>query len=105
MIRVTVKVQIDDSDITRRLNKSKQEKSALVSQMEALRKANEELARQNEALKKQLVNVKTEQDKEKITKEFAAEDKKFLSNQKVDEAWKLHERGDSAGRQNFMTRL
>ena len=36
MIRVTVKVQIDDSDITRWLNKSEQEKSTLVSQMEAL---------------------------------------------------------------------
>ena len=38
MIRVIVKVQIDDSDINRWLNKDDNEKSTLVSQMEALRK-------------------------------------------------------------------
>ena len=41
MIRVIVKVQIYDSDIMRWLNKDEQEKSTLVSQMEALCKANE----------------------------------------------------------------
>ena len=48
LIHVIVKVQIDDSDITRWLNKSEQEKSTLVSQMEALRKAYDEQARGNE---------------------------------------------------------
>ncbi len=37
LIRVTVKVEIDDSDINRWLNKDEQEKSELVAQMEALR--------------------------------------------------------------------
>lgn len=95
MIRVTVKVQIDDSDITRWLNKDEQEKSTLVSQMEALRKANEEQARQIAELKRQLAN--NPQDTEKITKQFAEEDKIFLSNQKVDEGWKLYNKGDYNG--------
>lgn len=90
MIRVTVKVQIDDSDILRWLNKSEQEKSTLVSQMEALREANEEQARQIAELKRQLAN--NPQDKEQIIKKFEVEDKIFLSNQKVDEGWKLWEK-------------
>ena len=41
MIRIVIKVQIDDSDITRWLNKDESEKSMLVAQMEAMRKDNE----------------------------------------------------------------
>lgn len=95
MIRVTVKAQIDDSDITRWLNKDEQEKSELVAQMDALRKANEEQARQIEELKRQLAT--NPQDKERITKEFADADKIFLSNQKVDEGWKLWSKKDFNG--------
>ena len=95
LIRVTVKVQIDDSDINRWLNKDDNEKSNLVSQMEALRKANEEQARQIAELKRQLAN--NPQDTERITKEFAAEDKIFLSNQKLDEAAKFYYKGDYNG--------
>lgn len=89
LIHVVVKVEVDDSDITRWLNKTEQEKSLLVSQMEALRKANEEQAKQIAELKRQLAN--NPQDKEEITKKFADEDKIFLSNQKVAEGWKLWE--------------
>lgn len=99
MIRVTVKVQIDDSDILRWLNKSEQEKSTLVSQMEALREANEEQARQIAELKRQLAN--NLQDKEQIIKKFEVEDKIFLSNQKVDEGWKLWEKKDFNGAKNL----
>ena len=99
MIRVTVKVQIDDSDILRWLNKSEQEKSILVSQMEALRKANEEQARQIAELKRQLAN--NPHNKERITKKFEVEDKIFLSNQKVDEGWKLWEKKDFKGAKNL----
>ncbi|MBR3498505.1 MAG: tetratricopeptide repeat protein [Selenomonadaceae bacterium] len=97
LIRVTVKVQIDDSDINRWLNKNEQEKSMLVAQNEALRKANTEQARQIENLKRQLANATTKHDKETITENFAAEDKKFLSNQKVDAAQKLFDKGDYDG--------
>ena len=98
MIRVTVKVQIDDSDIMRWLNKDEQEKSELVAQMEALRKANEEQARIIEDLKRQLAN--NPNDREQITKKFEAEDKIFLSNQKVDEGWKLWNQKDFNGAKN-----
>ena len=95
LIRVTVKAQIDDSDILRWLNKDDSQKSELVVQYDALKKAYEEQARQLEELKRQLAN--TPQDKEQITKKFADEDKIFLSNQKVDEAWKLYNKGDYSG--------
>ncbi|MBR4151809.1 MAG: tetratricopeptide repeat protein [Selenomonadaceae bacterium] len=99
LIRVTVKAQIDDSDITRWLNKDEQEKSTLVSQMEALRKANEEQARQIAELKRQL--AAKPQDREQITKKFEAEDKIFLSNQKVADGWKLWEQKDFNGAKNL----
>lgn len=92
LIRVIVKVQIDDSDIMRWLNKDEQEKSELVSQMEALRKSYDEQARQIAELKRQLAN--NPQDTEQITKKFADEDKIFLATQKFDEARKFHEHGD-----------
>ena len=63
MISIVIKVQIDDSDITRWLNKDESEKSMLVAQMEALRKANEEQARQIEELKRQLAKSTTKEDK------------------------------------------
>ena len=97
LIHVIVKVQIDDSDILRWLKKDEQEKSMLVAQNKALRKANEEQARQIAELKRQLAQSTTKEDSERITNEFANEDKIFLSNQKVEEANKLHERIDYKG--------
>ena len=91
LIRVTVKVQIDDSDINRWLNKDEQQKSELVAQMEALRKANAEQERQIAELKRQLAN--NPQDKERITQKFENEDKIFLSNQKVEEATRFLDNG------------
>ena len=91
LIHVIVKAQIDDSDIIRWLKKTDDEKSILVAQMEALRKANEEQARQIEELKRQLKN--NPQDAERITQEFADADKIFLSNQKLDEAKRLTDNG------------
>ncbi len=97
LIHVVVKVEVDDSDITRWLNKSEQEKSMLVSQMEALRKANEEQAKQIAELKRQLAQSTTKEEKERITNEFAAKEKIFLSNKKVDEGLKLYNKGDCNG--------
>ena len=97
LIHVIVQVQIDDSDILRWLNKDSQEKSTLVSQNEDLRKANEEQARQIEELKRQLAQSTTKEEKERIAKEFADEDKIFLSNQKVIEGWKIYNTGDYNG--------
>ena len=93
LIRATIKAQIDSNDVLKWLNKNDDEKSELVAQMEALRKANAEQERQIAELKKQLAEVKTSQDKERITQAFAEEDKIFLSNQKVEEAMKFREKG------------
>lgn len=95
LIRVVVKVQIDDSDINRWLNKNEQEKSTLVAQNEALRKANADQERQIAELKRHLAD--NPQDREQLAKKFSDADKNFLSNQKVDEAWKLHGKGDFNG--------
>lgn len=95
LIHVIIKVEIDDSDILRWLKKDEHQKSELVAQMEALRKANAEQERQIAELKRQLAN--NPQDKERIAQEFANEDKIFLSNQKVEEAWKFYGRGDYKG--------
>ncbi|MBE8953548.1 MAG: tetratricopeptide repeat protein [Quinella sp. 1Q7] len=94
LIRVVVKVQINDSDINRWLNKNEQEKSSLVSQNEYLRKANAEQELQIAELKRQLSNAKTKADKETITKKFVDADQKFLSYQKLDEAQRLYDKGD-----------
>ena len=102
MIRVTVKVKIDDSDINSWLNKSEQEKSLLVAQMENLRKANAEQERQIAELKRQLTKSNKKEEKERITQEFANEDKIFLSNQKVEEAFKLYNKYDSSGYINLL---
>ena len=101
LFRVTIQAQIDDADIKNWLKKDSQEISTLVSQNEALRKSNEELARQIAELKKQIPQAKTEADKERITQEFAAEDRKFLSNQKTDEGWKIYGNKDFNGAKNL----
>lgn len=98
---VVVKAQIDDADVLKWLSKDSGEKSMLVAKMEELRRANEELERQLAELKKKVPAAKTEQDKEKITERFANEDKKFLSNQKVDEGWRLWEKKDFNGAKNL----
>lgn len=95
LIRVVVKVQIDDSDINRWLNKNEQEKSTLVAQNEALRKANADQERQIAELKRQLAD--NPQDREQLAKKFSDADKNFLSNQKVDESRKLFSKGDYIG--------
>ena len=95
MIRVTVKAQIDDSDIMRWLNNDSNQISDMVSQMETLRKANQEQERQITELKRQLSF--NPYDREKIIKKFENEDKIFLSNQKVEEATKLWEKKDFIG--------
>ena len=79
-IRATVKAQIDSNDINQWLTKGAQERSALVAQNEELRRANAEQDKQITALKKQLADVKTQKDKERIKQEIIDVDGKFLPN-------------------------
>lgn len=77
------------------MNKDSQQISELVSQNDALRKANAEQERKIAELKRQL--AANPQDTEQIAKKFADEDKIFLSNQKVAEGWKLWDKKDFNG--------
>jgi len=97
LIRVTVNVNIENDDVLKWLNKSENEREELVKQNEALIKANIEQEKQIAELKRQLAKSTTAEDKERITQAFANEDKIFLSNQKVSEAWKVYYTGDYNG--------
>ena len=97
LIRATIKAQIDSDDVLKWLNKDSQERATLEQQYAEIRKAYAEQEKQIAELKRQLANVKTPQDEERITQQFAAEDKIFLANQKVDEGWKLWGEKDFAG--------
>ena len=102
-VRAIVKANIDSDDVTKWLNKSFGERSSLVEQNEQLRRANAEQDKQIAELKNQLADVKTQQDKEKITRRFAAEDKIFLSNKKYEEGHQLLQNGDYRRAENLFT--
>ena len=89
LIHVTVKVSIDSEDVLKWLKKSSGERAQLVSQMDALRKSNDEQARQIAELKAQLARAQSENERQQIAQSFATEEDKFLSNQKVEAAWEL----------------
>ncbi len=89
LIHVTVKVSIDSEDVLKWLNKTSGERAQLVSQMEALRKSNDEQARQIAELKAQLAQAQSESERQQIAQSFASEENKFMSNQNVEAAWEL----------------
>ena len=97
LIHVTVKVSIDSEDVLKWLKKSSGERAQLVSQMEALRKSNDEQARQIAELKAQLAQAQSDGERQQIAQSFATEEDKFLSNQKVEAAWELESNDDFNG--------
>ena len=97
LIHVTVKVSIDSEDVLKWLKKSSGERAQLVSQMDALRKSNDEQARQIAELKAQLARAQSENERQQIAQSFATEEDKFLSNQKVEAAWELESNDDLDG--------
>lgn len=102
-VRATVKAQIDTDDIAKWLNRNAGERSELVDQNRELQKAIEEQDRQIAELKARLANAGTAQDKEKISEQFAAEDKNFMANQKLQEALKFYYAGNLNGAMNSCT--
>lgn len=94
LVRATVKAQIDSEDVSQWFNKDDAEKAELIAQMDSLRKANEDQERQIAELQKKLAEALTPQDKEQIAVAFAVEDRAFLSNRKVAEAWDFYNRGE-----------
>lgn len=92
VIRATVTALVDTDDIASWLNRSPDERSDLVAKNIELKAA---LAAQDAKiaeLKRQLVDKP--QDSLKISEQFAAEDKVFLSNQQLVEAGRLYYQGD-----------
>ena len=90
----TVKVKIDTDDISKWLERNSGDKlNNLIEQTKALQQALAERERENEELRKQISNVKTQQDKEKLTKQFAKADEKFAATQKADKAKIFYDNG------------
>ena len=95
IVRATVKADIDSDDINKWLNRGTGERSELVSQNLELQKAVAAQDEQIAELKRQL--AAKPQNAEKISEQFAAEDKIFRSNQLLTEASKLYYNGDLNG--------
>ena len=93
-IRAAIKANIDTEDINKWLEKGVQERSELANQNKELQNENIKQEKMIDDLKKELANVKTQRDRERITREFAAADKIFLSNRKFEEAGKFYEKDD-----------
>lgn len=103
IVRATVRAQIDTDDVTKWLNRSEGERSELVAQNLELQKAIAAQDKQIAELKRQIAD-KPQQDKEKITAQFNAEDKVFLSNQQLSEVGKFYYNGDLNSAINLCTR-
>ena len=93
-IRAAIKANIDTEDINKWLEKGVQERSELANQNKELQNENIKQEKMIDDLKQELANVKTQRDRERITREFAAADKIFLSNRKFEEAGKFYEKDD-----------
>jgi len=95
IIRATVKADIDSDDVAKWLNRDVGERSDMVAQNLELQKAVAAQDAQIAELKRQL--AAKPQDAEKISAQFAAEDKVFHSNQHLADAGKLYFTGDLNG--------
>ena len=97
LIRATIKAQIDSDDIGKWNDLDANQRNDLISQYEALRKAYDEQEKQLAELRGQAEKAATQEERKRITQEFVAEDKIFLSNQKAEEATTLWKNKDYSG--------
>ena len=104
IVRATVKADIDTADISGWLNRGSNERSELVNQNIELQKAIAEQDKQIAELKSKLAAIESRQEKEKISEQFAAEDKIFRSNKQLEEALRFYYLGDPNGAIIFCTR-
>ena len=94
VIRATVTANIDTDDVNKWLSKGAQEKSDIVAQNKDLQRAVDEQSAMIEKLKSQIAQLKADgkldnqNARDKVTAEFAAEDKIFQANLKLEEAQK-----------------
>lgn len=92
LIRVTVKAQIDDSDIMRWRDKDYEKIAILVAQTKAMREKNEKHNQQLAELKEELAH--NPQNRKKIAQKFEAFGKIFLSEKKGNKAWEFYNNDD-----------
>ena len=92
IISVTVKAQVDDSEINRLLDMDLHEN---IIQYKALRRGEDKQENYLAELKSQ--SADNLDDKELLAKKFSNADKVFLSHQKLHEALKLYNKGDYKG--------
>lgn len=85
-ITATVRVNIDSDDIDKWFAKDEQERETLIEQNKELQRSNAEKDKEIEQLKRQIANVKSEADQDRLTAQFETADKEFLSTQKREEA-------------------
>ena len=95
IIRATVKADIDTDDITRWLYRDKGERYELVEKNIELQNAIAAQDKKIAELKKKIADAESRQEQEKISAQFAAEDKVFLSNQKMEDAMKTYYAGNT----------
>ena len=93
----TLQANVDTAGIQKYLEKDEKEKVTIVSQVEKSQQDVNNCLREIEKLDEQYNKASSEQEKEKIRREFDAVDKKLLSEQKNKEGIALYYRGDYAG--------
>ena len=94
IVRATVKADIDSDDVAKWLNRAPGERSELVAQNKELQAAIDAQDKQIADLKARLAAAENNQDKAQISQQFAAEDKIFQANQKLEDALKLYYAGN-----------
>ncbi len=104
IVRATVKADINTDDISGWLNRGSVERSELVNQNLELQKAIAEQDKQIAELKSKLAAAESQRDSEKISEQFAAEDKIFRSNRQLEEALRFYYLGDPKGAAIFCAR-
>ena len=91
--KATVNVNVDDSEIQSWLRRDGKDKSTIVTQTNEAIKAADDNTRKVEDLRKQVKNIKSEQERNNIKSQFEQVDKEFMANQKNDEGLELDYQG------------
>ena len=97
VLKATVEVKVDDSEVRKYIERDSKEKSILIEQTRQSNKASEENNRKIEDLREQYKRATSQIERDRIIKQMEQVDRDFLANQKVDEAWKLYYAKDYYG--------
>ena len=92
--QATVNVNIDDEEVTKWLKRDAKEKLNIITQAKELQKNDIENDKEITDLRKKAQNVKTQQEKENLKKEFIRLDNEFIANRKLEEGNELYYKKD-----------